>query len=115
MLFRIKGAFTLAIIGAALIQFAVFKTYDLHLLNTVTLIHTVIAPIMMVLDMIFFDVKKAYKVYDPLWWLVLPVGYFVLNRYVEIFSYMPSWPAIGIGSGILLLIGYAFFLFSKLR
>ena len=115
LLFRIKGAFTLAIIGAALIQFAVFKTYDLHLLNTVTLIHTVIAPIMMVLDMIFFDVKKAYKVYDPLWWLVLPVGYFVLNRYVEIFSYMPSWAAIGIGSGILLLIGYAFFLFSKLR
>lgn len=115
LLFRIKGAFTVAIISVSLIQFAVFKTYDLHLLNTVTLIHTVIAPIMMILDMIFFDAKKAYKVYDPLWWLVLPVGYFVLNKYIEIFSYMPSWATIGIGSGILLLVGYAFFLFSKLR
>lgn len=115
LLFRIKGACTVAIISVSLIQFAVFKTYDLHLLNTVTLIHTVIAPIMMILDMIFFDAKKAYKVYDPLWWLVLPVGYFVLNKYIEIFSYMPSWATIGIGSGILLLVGYTFFLFSKLR
>lgn len=111
---RIKALFTIAILAVLLIQIFIIKDYKN--LSIVNIIHNIIAPIMLVIDLLIFDYKKAYKVYDPFIWLSIPVLYSILNIAFK-FSNTSYYSVIHLfgGFGILLVTGYIFFIIGKLK
>jgi len=109
---RIKALFTIAISGSFLIQLFIVK--DFKTLSDVNTIHYVLAPVIMLADLILFDNKKAYYRYDPVIWILLPVFYSLMNMIFK-FSTIYSVVSLMGGFGLLLCLGYAFFLLGKIR
>lgn len=110
----LKSLFTISILAVLLIQIFIIRDYK-HL-GTVSIIHNIIAPIMMLADLILFDYKKAYKGYDPIIWLTIPILYCILNTVFK-FSDYSYYSVINIfsGLGILLIIGYIFYIIGKIK
>lgn len=113
---RLKGCFTLAI--AAVFIYTHFFAEKTGNISNVTLIHCYVAPFMMLFDWLLFDKKGAFKPYDPLLWLIIPVGHVFLN-YIII---NPVWHSDFGGTtsitftlfftvtGILLAVGYLIYI-----
>ena len=111
---RLKALFTISILALLLIVIFIIKTH--RGLGIVDTIHFIIAPIMMLLDLILFDYKKSYRGFDPIVWISIPVLYSILNiafRFSDI-SYYSVVTLFG-GFGILILIGYLFFFIGKIK
>lgn len=109
---RIKALCTISISAVLLIQFLITKEY--HSLSVVSFIHNLIAPIMMLIDLILFDNKKNYKNYDPFLWVLLPVIYYLLN-YIFKFTTSYLFVHVSAGVGMLLVLGYMFLILGKIR
>ena len=109
---RIKALCTISISAVLIIQIFIIKEY--HSLSIVSFIHNVIAPIMMLADLLLFDNKKIYKSYDPFIWLLFPTTYYLLNYFLK---FTTSYSLINItsGLGILLVLGYFFFITGKIK
>lgn len=109
---RIKALCTISISAVLLIQ--IFVTKEYHSLSAVVLIHNIIAPIMMLTDLILFDNKKGYKKYDPFVWLIFPLTYYVVNCFFKITTIYP-FTTFSYGLGILLVLGYIFLVIEKVK
>ena len=109
---RIKALCTISISAVLLIQ--IFVTKEYHSLSAVVLIHNIIAPIMMLTDLILFDNKKGYKKYDPFVWLIFPLTYYVVNCFFKITTIYP-FTTFSYGLGILLVLGYIFLVLGKVK
>jgi len=82
-LIRLKGGFTVMIFLTFVIYHFLLRPviveyetdYQVFQLSDI-LVHYV-APIMMLLDFIFFTERRQFKKIDPIWWLVIPLTYWV--------------------------------------
>lgn len=111
---RLKALFTIGISALLLIQIFIIKDYD----NSAVIhnIQYILAPAMMIIDLILFDSKKSYKLYDPIIWISVPCVYSIFNiiyKFSDLYIISPINTAIGFG--ILIGIGYLFILFGRLK
>ncbi len=112
---RIKGVFTLLALTTVLgyhffVKGGIVLSFPWQIL-------LYIGPIMMIFDWILFDSKGKCKPYDPLWWALVPMIYFVvLSLANTFFLAYPSLSAYSMelffcgGVLILLAIGYGIYL-----
>ena len=115
---RIKGAFTLCI-TATLLSKIFFDNTDVYLLSFSEVIIYYIAPIMMILDWFLFDHKGYFRVFDPIFWSIIPIIYLTVLPLLIYGGLSESFKNIFIKYVAVIIIGYIYFvidmIFSKMR
>ena len=113
---RLKGCFTIAII-TVFVYFHFFGTKT-GAVSNVSIIQCYVAPAMMLFDWLLFDKKGFFMPYDPLLWLIIPVGYVFINYIIINPVWHPDFSGattLSIASffmlaGILLAVGYIIYI-----
>lgn len=87
---HIKGAITMAIILTMTVYHFILVPYSLNVnpyskLNLTAVILHYLIPSLTILDWLFFDTKRKFKIYDPIIWISIPLIYiifvFIQSRY----------------------------------
>ncbi|MFC4761139.1 Pr6Pr family membrane protein [Fructobacillus durionis] len=80
---NIKGAVTLAITVTMLIYWGVLAPYSFHMDSTLdycgTFMVHLIVPLMVIFDWFLFDTKGRFSKKAPLYWLLIPLIYYVFT------------------------------------
>lgn len=110
----LKGAFTVAILSSMLATLMLGRSFLSFTFSQFILNY--IAPVMMLFDWILFDRKGYFRVFDPFYWLILPVGYYIYALiYPDVISVYPAVynlynPELILGVLVtVLIIGYIIF------
>ena len=115
----LKGAFTVAIICAMLLNMFLGRSFLAYSFSQ-NILHY-IAPIMMFFDWILFDTKGRFEAHEPLIWLSIPVCYYIYALiYPQVVSIYPgvnnmySPKLILWGLFTVLAVGYGIFVIDKI-
>lgn len=85
----LKGAFTVAILSSMLATLMLGRSFLSFTFSQFILNY--IAPVMMLFDWILFDRKGYFRVFDPLYWSIIPVGYYIFAMiYPDVISVYPA-------------------------
>lgn len=85
----LKGAFTVAILSSMLATLMLGRSFLSFTFSQFILNY--IAPVMMLFDWILFDRKGYFSVFDPFYWLIIPVGYYIYALiYPSVISVYPG-------------------------
>ena len=115
----LKGAFTVAILSSMMATLMLGRS--ILSFDFAQMIFHYIAPLMMLFDWVLFDTKGKYSIFDPLFWAIIPVGYYIYALiYPGVVSVYPGVyslynPELILGDLVtVLVIGYILFVVDKL-
>lgn len=115
----LKGAFTVAILSSMMATLMLGRSILSFTFSQ--MIFHYIAPLMMLFDWVLFDTKGRFSVVDPLFWMIIPVAYYIYALiYPDVVSVYPAVyslynPKLILGVLItILIIGYILFVVDKI-
>ena len=81
------------------------------------MLHSIICPVLLLIDFVFFDLKGSIRWFDPIWWCVpvLCYGVFLYLCPVKIYKSGVSWLDFVFYGVLALAVGYILLIIDKIK